>query len=83
MSQKNWQLLLQKILETELVELSCPECFEVLDQYAELFLNGTNPSQIMPLVKRHLDGCHCCAHEFEALMLILQQAATGEQFQGL
>jgi hypothetical protein len=81
MTAKPWQILLQSVLETEVYEIDCPECFDMLDQYAELILDGANPNEIMPLVRQHLDCCNCCAHEFEALMVILQEAARGQPSQ--
>jgi hypothetical protein len=77
MAAKPWQALLQSVLETEAYEIDCVECFELLDQYAELIFDGIDPDEIMPLVRQHLDCCSCCAHEFEALMVMLQEAARG------
>ncbi len=75
MTQKPWQLLLQSVLETEAQEINCVECFDLLDQYAEFIVAGGDPHEIMPAVRQHLDHCNCCTHEFEALMVILQEAA--------
>jgi hypothetical protein len=47
--------------------------------YAELVLSEDNPDQIMGLVKQHLNQCNCCSHEFEALMIMIRQAAEKEQ----
>lgn len=78
MVQKRWQQLLQKALETEDFEINCMECFEVLDQYAELILTGVDPDDILPSVSPHLEQCSCCTEEFKALMIMLQEAATNE-----
>jgi hypothetical protein len=74
MSPKSWQILLESVFEAETIEMSCPECFELLDQYVELILDGTNPVEVLPMVKQHLEHCRCCTNEFEALMVMLQQA---------
>ena len=79
MTQKSWQTLLQSALETEAYEIGCMECFDILDQYAEFIVEGGNPDEIMPTVRQHLDQCNCCTHEFEALMVILQEAAKNQQ----
>jgi hypothetical protein len=79
MTEKPWQTLLQAVLETETIELSCMECFDLLDQYAEFIDEGGDPKEIMPNVRQHLDQCHCCTHEFEALMVMLQEAARSQQ----
>lgn len=70
-----WLSLLKSALETEEYEITCEECFEVLDMYADLILDGADPAQIMPLVKQHLNQCNCCARELEALVVMIQEAA--------
>ena len=79
MSKKLWQLLLQSALETEEYEITCMECFNLLDQYADLILDGADPSQILPAVRQHLKNCPTCTHEFETLMLMIQEAAKNQQ----
>jgi hypothetical protein len=78
MAQKRWQRLLQQALETEDYEINCMECFEALDQYAELILTGVDPDDILPTVNQHLEHCSCCTEEFKALMVILQESAKNE-----
>lgn len=70
-----WLSLLKSALETEEYEITCEECFEVLDMYADLILDGADPAQIMPLVKQHLNQCNCCTRELEALVVMIQEAA--------
>lgn len=79
MSQKPWQTLLQSVIETEAYEINCIECFDLLDEYAEFLVEGGNPDEIMPAVRQHLGQCHCCTNEFEALMVMLQEAARNQQ----
>ena len=79
MSNSLWQTLLKSALETEDYEINCQECYELLDLYAELVLGEDNPDQIMGMVKQHLNQCNCCSHEFEALMIMIRQAAEKEQ----
>jgi hypothetical protein len=78
MTQKPWQILLQSALETEAYEISCMECFDLLDQYAEFIVEGDDPHEILLAVKQHLNQCHCCTNEFEALMVMLQEAAKSQ-----
>ena len=75
MSNSLWQTLLKSALETEEYEISCEECFNLLDLYADLILDGTTPSEIMPMVKQHLKQCNCCVNELEAMMIMIQEAA--------
>lgn len=79
MTKKPWQTLVQSALKTEASELNCRECFDLLDQYAEFILEGGSPDEIMPSVRQHLGQCNCCVHEFEALMVMLQEAAKSQQ----
>lgn len=73
-----WQTLLKSVLETEDFELTCEECFNVLDLYADLLLEGADPAKLMPTVKQHLSQCNCCESELEALMVMLQDAMVKE-----
>ena len=53
-------------------ELSCQQCFDQLDHFAELSLLGKSAVEAMPLVQNHLEHCDCCRQEFEALLEALQ-----------
>jgi hypothetical protein len=79
MTKQLWQLLLQSALETEEIEISCLECWNLLDQYADLILDGAEPDEIMSSVRQHLNNCPTCTHEFETLMLMIQEAAKSQQ----
>jgi hypothetical protein len=56
-------------------EIGCAECFEQVDQFVEMTLAGKNAAEAMPLVQDHLDRCHECREEFEALLVALRAAA--------
>ena len=68
--------LLSAALATEEIEISCQECYDALDSYAEHLLEGLDPESEMPGVTQHLEQCFCCEHEFEALMVMLHEAAN-------
>ena len=53
-------------------ELSCGQCFEHLDHFAELSLVGKSAVEAMPLVQDHLEHCVDCREEFEALLAALR-----------
>ncbi len=67
-----------KMLEmTQEEEFSCGQVHELVDQYVELKLRGTDVEKLMPKVKHHLDLCKECFEEYEALMAALEfEAAT-------
>ncbi len=60
------------IMTTRPDEIDCAECFEHVDQFIEMKLAGKNAAEAMPLVQDHLDRCHDCREEFEALVTALQ-----------
>jgi len=78
MAKKFWQLLLQSALETEEYEINCVECFNLLDQYADIIIEGADPAEIMPVVRQHLKHCPTCTQEFETLMVMIQEAARSK-----
>lgn len=53
-------------------ELSCDDVHWLMAQYAEALEQGQDPAALMPLVKQHLDMCHECHEELEALLAILE-----------
>ncbi len=48
-------------------ELLCDECFEKIDQYVELELEGAAADEKIPGMRPHLDGCPACHEEYESL----------------
>ena len=76
MTNSLWQTLLKSVLETEDHEIDCEECFNLMDLYADLLLDGTDPIEIMPKVKQHLQQCNCCLSELEALIVMIQEAGN-------
>ena len=67
--------LITGILSTRPDELTCGECYEQVDQFAEMVLAGKNAAEAMPLVQDHLDRCHDCREEFEALLEAIREIA--------
>jgi len=49
-------------------ELACDECFEELDRFVEMELDGLDAASAMPLVQDHLDKCGDCREEYQALL---------------
>jgi hypothetical protein len=48
-------------------QVSCEECFERLDEYVELELEGADAETRVPGMRAHLDGCPACREEHESL----------------
>lgn len=56
-------------------ELTCGECYEEIDRFAELELMGMNAAEAMPLVKEHLERCGGCKEEYLVLIDALKSIA--------
>ncbi len=56
-------------------DVPCREVFSRLDEYVEKEFNGEDVSQLMPLLKEHLDICQDCCDEYEALLTIMEKSA--------
>jgi anti-sigma factor RsiW len=48
-------------------QVSCDECFERLDEYVELELEGADAEARVPGMRAHLEGCPACREEHESL----------------
>lgn len=64
--------LLQMVENTDEVEIGCDEAFKWLDQYVELEARGEDVTDLLPLVKRHIDRCRDCHEEYEALARVFE-----------
>ncbi len=70
--------LLAHVARTLPKELTCDECLEELDRFAEMTLAGRPAEEALPLVAQHLAICRDCREEFEALLRALQVFLEGE-----
>ena len=52
-------------------ELTCEQCFELLDIYVEHELAGESAHRRVPGMREHLQGCPACAEEHESLRELL------------
>jgi predicted anti-sigma-YlaC factor YlaD len=58
-------------------EVGCETCFEELDRYVELELEGRDANAAVPGLRAHLAGCPACREEYESLRALV----GGEQLQ--
>lgn len=68
----NLKKLVRSIIATRDDEIGCDDCFDELDRFVDMLLNGKNASEAMPLVQHHLDMCMDCHEEFKALLQAIQ-----------
>ena len=64
--------MVHSVLTARPDEIGCGECFEQLDRFVEMTLAGKNAAEAMPLLQDHLDRCHDCREQFEALLAVLR-----------
>ncbi len=55
-------------------EIGCQDCYEQLDKFVEMLLDGKPAEEAMPLVQHHLKMCGCCQEEYEALLEVIKAA---------
>jgi anti-sigma factor RsiW len=63
--------LLRRLLGPAERELTCEECFELLDIYVEGELAGEDADAGVPGMRAHLTGCPACAHEHDTLRALV------------
>lgn len=66
------QKLIKTICLTCKTEGDCEQVFELLDQYAEQELGGSNPQKLMPMVFLHLEICSDCQEEYSLLLEMMR-----------
>ena len=59
--------LMTRLLGPQGHEVSCEECFELLDEYVDLELAGADADRRLPGLREHLQGCPACREDHESL----------------
>jgi len=70
--------LIARLLGPAGFEVSCEECFELLDQYVELEIAGDDADARLPGMGAHLEGCPACREDHESLRAFVGDEA-GQQ----
>ena len=65
--------LIARLLGPSGPEVSCDECFELLDEYVDLELAGENADAHLPGMREHLQGCPACHEDHESLRDLVAQ----------
>ena len=60
--------LIDRLLGPGEPEVTCDECFELLDEYVDLEAHGEAPDTHLPGMRAHLHGCPACREEHESLL---------------
>jgi hypothetical protein len=51
-------------------EIGCEACFDLLDEYVDLELEGLDADARIPGMRAHLEGCPACSEEHESLRVL-------------
>jgi anti-sigma factor RsiW len=73
MNEPNPQL--ERLLGPTGEQITCEQCFDVLDEYVDLELQGHAADTRIPGMRAHLEGCPACREEHESLRAL----AGGDQ----
>jgi hypothetical protein len=52
-------------------ELTCEDCFELLDRYVDLQHAGADADRAVPGMRAHLRGCPACGDDHESLRALV------------
>lgn len=67
---------LEKVLGPSGYEVSCDRCFELLDRYVDLELEGNDADASLPGMQAHLAGCPACQEDYQSLRAFVGGDAT-------
>jgi anti-sigma factor RsiW len=65
--------ILKRVLGPADPELQCDECFEKLDEYVDLELQGASADERVPGMRAHLEGCPACHEEYASLRALVEK----------
>ena len=63
--------LIRRLLGPDGLEVSCEQCFELLDRYVELELGEGEADAAIPGMSEHLEGCPACAEDHDSLRALV------------
>jgi hypothetical protein len=66
-AQQRREQLLNRLLGPADPEVTCEQCFELLDEYVELELAGADADRQIPWLREHLQGCPACHEDHQSL----------------
>ncbi len=68
--------LLAALLGPGETEVTCEECFALLDRYVELAHGGDDPDRAIPGMRAHLAGCPACCEDHDSLGALVRADAA-------
>jgi anti-sigma factor RsiW len=76
MDRRDLQQTLGRLLGPAEAEVDCDTCFDQLDRYVELEVEGADADAAIPGLRAHLAGCPACAEEHESLRALVAAERT-------
>jgi predicted anti-sigma-YlaC factor YlaD len=76
-SDHNHKETLERVLGPTGFEVTCEQCFELLDEYVELELTGADADRQLPGVRPHFQGCPACREDYESLRDLVRGDYSG------
>ncbi len=66
--------LIRSLEHTHDEECTCEDVYAVVDEFAEAEFRGEDAARLIPLIKQHMELCHNCCEEYEALLDVLEKS---------
>ena len=66
--------LVGRLLGPEGPELTCEQCFDLLDRYVDLEVTGAPADEQVPGMRAHLEGCPACDEDHASLLAFVSAA---------
>jgi anti-sigma factor RsiW len=70
------ETILKRLLGPGAPEILCDECFEKLDEYVDLELQGAAADDHVPGLRVHLEGCPACQEEYASLRALVEKTES-------
>ena len=64
--------LVDRLLGPGEPEVTCEECFELLDEYVDLETQGEDADARLPGMSAHLEGCPACHEDHDSLLAFVR-----------
>ncbi len=75
-SQRRLTGILARVLGPVGPEVTCEQCFELLDRYVERELAHADADEALPGMRAHLEGCPACHEDYESLRELVAGTAV-------
>jgi hypothetical protein len=71
MNDSQYNSTLERLLGPTGHQVTCDQCFELLDEYVDLEAAGRDAEARIPGMRAHLDGCPACNEDHDSLRALV------------